>query len=218
MPLYTYPSDSTWDELVAAKQAHPSVNVRAIINPASGPGDARDQAYADGIGALDGAGIVVVAYVTTSYASKGQGQVRAEIDTYRSWYPGLQGIFFDEMSNTPGDEDYYTALTQYVKGLGYSLTIGNPGAETSPSYVGTVDTILIYESQGEPSLSSLGGWHAQYDPSNFGIIPYGVSSLDPSFVTAARPLVGFIYVTDDSLPNPWDSLPPYFSGLMGSLD
>jgi len=218
VPLYTYPTDSSWDVLIAAKQAHPGVIVQAIINPASGPGDARDQAYADGIAALDAAGVVVVAYVTTSYAGKDPSDVRSEIDQYHSWYPGLRGIFFDEMSNTPGDEDYYTALTQYVKSLGFSLTIGNPGAESAPEFVGTVDTILIYESQGLPTVGALGGWHEQFDRSNFGIIPYGVSSFDPSFVAAARPFVGFVYVTDDQLPNPWDSLPPYFDGLMGALD
>ena len=218
MPLYTYPDDPTWDIIVAGAQAHPGVAIQAIINPASGPGDSAESAYAVGIAKLDAAGIVVVAYVTSSYASRPAATVRAEIDTYQAWYPGLRGIFIDEMSSEPGDEAYYAGLTQYVKSIGYSLTIGNPGTETSPSYVGTVDTILIYESAGLPSASSFGGWHTQYDRSNFGVIPYDVSSFDPAFVAEARPLVGFIYVTDDVLPNPWDSLPPYFDALLDALE
>jgi hypothetical protein len=86
------------------------------------------------------------------------------------------------------------------------------------SYVGTVDTILIYESSGLPTLTSLGGWHAQYDKQNFGIIPYGIPSLDAAFVASARLDVGFVYLTDGTLPNPWDSLSPYFDGLLAALE
>jgi hypothetical protein len=63
----------------------------------------------------------------------------------------------------------------------------------------------------------MGGWHANYDRRNFGVIPYGVSALDPAFVAAARAKVGYIYVTNDSLPNPWDSVPVYFKDLVAQL-
>ncbi len=218
VPLYTYPSDPTWARIIDVKQAHPQVTIRAIINPDSGPGPSRNPSYVTGVANLHAAGIVVLAYVTTSYASKSASAVHAEIDTYHDWYPGLDGVFFDEMSSTPGDEAYYSGLTQYVKGLGYTVTVGNPGTDTAPGYVGTVDTLLIYESDGEPSSSTLEGWHDNYDKSNFGIIPYAVPSFDAAFVQTARPQVGFIYVTNDDLPNPWDSLPPYFEDLVAALD
>ncbi len=45
-------------------------------------------------------------------------------------------------------------------------------APTSPTaYIGALDTMLIYESNGVPSISSLAQWSA-YAPSNFGVIPY----------------------------------------------
>jgi hypothetical protein len=77
--------------------------------------------------------------------------------------------------------------------------------------------MLIYESAGLPSLTALGGWHAKYAPSNFGIIPYA-ANLDATFVRSARKSVGYVYVQSDNLPNPWDSLPSYFSDLLGALE
>ena len=43
-------------------------------------------------------------------------------------------------------------------------------------------------------------------------------AVDPAFVAAARAKVGFIYLTDDTLPNPWDTLPAYFPELLGALE
>jgi spherulation-specific family 4 protein len=218
VPLYSNPSDPAWKAIVAAKQAHPSVAVRAIINPNSGPGDAKDPEYVTGIASLDAAGIVVLAYVATTYGKKAPAAAKMEIDAYVGWYPGLKGIFFDEMSNTAGDEAYYKGLDQYSKGKGVGITVGNPGTETLSTFVGTVDTILIYESEGIPAVGSLGVFAGQYDRSNFGVIPYGVPSLDAAFVAGARPSVGFIYMTDDTVPNPWDTLPAYFPGLLATLE
>jgi hypothetical protein len=218
VPLYSDPTDPSWQAIAMAAAMHPTVTVRAIINPDSGPGTAKDPDYVSGIPPLAAAGIVVLGYVATTNGTKPTASVHGEIDKYQSWYTGIRGIFFDEMSNVAGHEAYYAELTQYAKGLGYQVTVGNPGTDTLPSYVGTVDTILIYESAGVPTLASLGGWYAQHDKSNFGVIPYGVATLDTAFVAGARADVGFIYLTSDTLPNPWDTLSPYFSGLLGALE
>ncbi len=218
VPLYSYPSDPAWSAIVAAKKAHPGVAVRAIINPDGGPGASKDPEFATGIATLDAAGIVVLAYVTTSYGKKASAEVEGEIDAYRGFYAGLKGIFFDEMSTTAGDEAYYKGLDQYAKGKDLSVTVGNPGTGTLASFVGTVDTILIYESEGLPTAGSLGVFAGQLDRQNFGVIPYGVPALDAAFVASARSSVGFIYLTDDTLPNPWDTLPAYFPGLLAALE
>jgi hypothetical protein len=161
--------------------------------------------------------VVVLGYVATTYGKKAQSDAQAEIDSYMSWYPSVTGIFFDEMQSEAGSESYYLALTTYAKGKGFGSTVGNPGTDVAQSYIGTVDTMFIYESDGLPTVTSPGGWHSGYDRKNFGIIPYKVPSVDLSFVASARPLVGYIYMTDDDLPNPWDSLPTYFDVLLTSL-
>jgi len=219
VPLYTDPSDPTWAALVSAKQKHPSVPVIAVVNPDNGPGAAKDPSYVTGTKALADAGIVVLGYVMTGWAKTDpKTVVEPAIDHWVSWYPAVTGIFFDEQSSDAGDEAYYASLTAYAKGKGLTFTVGNPGADVPATYVGSVDMMLIYESAGTPSVASLGGWHTQHSRDNFGIIPYAVSKLDPTFVQSAKPFVRYVYLTDDDLPNPWDTLPPYFEALMTELE
>jgi hypothetical protein len=217
VPLYTPPTDPSWAAVEAAKKAHPSVPVVVVINPADGPGAAVDPAYTSGIAQLVGAGVKVVGYVHTLYAARPAADAETDMETWRSFYPGVTGIFLDEQANVAGHEDYYKQLDSYAKSRGFDFTIGNPGADTAPTYVGTVDVMLIYESPGLPALSFLAGWHARFDRHNFGIIPYGVPAIDPAYVQAARAQVGYIYVQSDNMPNPWDTVPADFDSLLAQL-
>jgi hypothetical protein len=143
--------------------------------------------------------------------------MQAEIDTWKSFYPQVQGIFFDEQSNDPADVAHYQTLSQYAKSVGLSYTVGNPGTGVPAAYVGALDTMLIYESDGVPTISSLAQW-SSYAPGNFGIIPYKVSTVSSTFVKQARQYVGYVYLQNDDLPNPWDSLPSYFASLLAALE
>jgi hypothetical protein len=215
VPLYGYPS-ATWTTLAQQKLANPSVPIVAVINPSNGPGTAQDPNFVSGIQTLKSAGITVIGYTFTSYASNPLASVESAILGYKTLY-GLSGVYLDEMSNVPGHESYYSTLTQYADSIGMSLVIGNPGADVPSSYVGTVNAMIIYESPGLPSLPFLAGWHASYSKSNFGIVAYGVSSISPSYIASASNDVGYIYVTDGTMPNPYAALPSYISSLLGDL-
>jgi hypothetical protein len=217
IPLYSLPAQDTWGRVIAAKRAHPNVSIMAVVNPQNGPGPARRDDYVAGIAQLIDAGIKVIGYVATGYGKRPVGDVEADVDRWRGFYPAVTGIFFDEMSNQPGFEGRYRDFSAYAKGLGYDLTMGNPGTDTTPSYVGTVDVIFIYENAGLPSISSLAGWHDSYDKRNFAIIPYAVPQMDRSFVDRAAQHVGYIYLQDDTMPNPWDTVPAYFNDLVAAL-
>ena len=217
IPLYTDPSDGSWDAVVAAKQAHPTVPVLAVINPANGPGPAAQDSYRNGIAKLTAAGVKVIGYVHTLWGIRPTAELAAEMNQYRTWYPTVTGIFLDEMATGAGHESYYSTLSGQAKALGFDFTIGNPGTDTAESYVGSVDVILIYESGGLPDLPAVGGWHAAHDRRNFGVIPYGVGAMDPGFVAGARPTVGYIYLENNGLPNPWGGVPAYLSDLVGAL-
>ncbi|MGI0018559.1 MAG: fibronectin type III domain-containing protein, partial [Nitrosotalea sp.] len=90
--------------------------------------------------------------------------------------------------------------------------------DTLPSYIGTVDNLMIYENPGLPLLSVLQGWHTGYDKSNFSMIAFGVNSISTSFLSSASNYVGYIDLTNDVLDNPYDSVPPYFGTLVADLD
>jgi hypothetical protein len=217
VPLYTDPGDNSWSAIVAARNAHPSVPVIAILNPSNGPGSAPSSTYTTGIAALTTAGIRTIGYVYTSYGARAPATVRTEVDHWHGWYPQLTGIFFDEESNTAGDDAYYRDLTIYVKSLGMQLTVGNPGTNTSASFISAVDVTFIYETDGLPATAMLTNWQSRYPRRSVGVIPYA-SSLDLAWVQQARAAVGYIYVTDDDLPNPWDTLPSFFGNLLAALE
>src|SRR3989475_4799530 len=218
--LYLNPGTNgiNWQPLIAAKQAHPRVPIIAMINPSSGPGTSYDSNFNAGINNLRAAGIIVLGYIGTKYCAMTLSTAEGQIDTYHSFYK-LDGFLFDEMKNTPGCESYYSTLTNYAKSTyGDTLIIGNPGTSTIQSYVGTVDNIIIYESQGLPSISTLQSRTFGLAKSGFCFDAYGVGTLDPTYAAQASQYVGCMQITDDSGSNPYDTLPSYLSSEIAALD
>ena len=217
IPLYSYPHPGAWDAVIAAKKAYPKVPIMAVVNPNTGPGTAANSSYMTEIAKLVSAGIKVIGYVPTQYATRTPTDVNADIKRWRTLYPNVTGIFLDEMHNKAGYESYYKNATAYAKSHGFDLTMGNPGADSAPSFVGTVDLMFIYENAGVPTEAKMAGWHTSYDKRNFGIIPYAVPSVSTTFVNMARKYCGYIFLQNDTMPNPWDTVPPYFMDLVKAL-
>lgn len=196
----------------------------AIINPSNGPGKNQDHDYSKNIPKLQAVGIKPIGYVATNWANKTTDDVEEEIDAWKNMYH-VEGIFFDEMSTSPGNELYYSRLDAYAKSkAGFDLTVGNPGTQTIPSYVGTVDNLVIHEDDFLPSLEALDGWHAAYDRDNFSYLAYSQYKLDASYVGASSNHVGFIYITNDGgycfgkEADPWDTVSPHIEDLAQALD
>jgi hypothetical protein len=187
-----------------------------IVNPANGPGGSKDSNYATWIYDLQSAGVNVLGYVYTSYAARSASSVMADMNTYKSWY-AVNGIFLDEMSNVAGQESYYSTLTSYSHSLGLSTVVGNPGAAVPASFVGSVDVIVIYENAGMPNASALGSSTMGLSKSGFAAVSYGVSSLASSSVSVVANYAGYIYITNEGMPNPYSSLPSYFATLVSDL-
>lgn len=216
VPLYVKPG-TEWDNLVLEKNTYPVVPFVAIVNPSNGPGDSKNDDYYNGIQQLRAAGISVLGYVHTNYTSRDSQQVKNDIDNYTSWYPQLNGIFFDEMSHGSGNEAYYWNLNNYTKTKNMNFTVGNAGVPTLPSYFGTVDNIVIYDFYGLPNIGFFDVCCKNYDKHNLSFLAYNVT-LDQDFVKNATNYVSYLYMTNDMLPNQWDTIPPYFDGLISILN
>jgi hypothetical protein len=216
VPLYN-PPGQTWDDLAQAKRIHSSVPIIAIVNPSGGSGWQRDPTFARAVGKIQASGVVVIGYVWTNYGKRPLNETEAEIVNYRYWY-GVNGIYFDQMPTAAGKEGYYSALNSYVRSLGMTLTVGNAGeGDISPSYVGTLDVIVIYENWGQPNLASLVTWHSEYDKRGFALIAYGVSSFDGAFLAKASRYVGYLYITDAGAYNTYFVLPSYLGEQLNVL-
>ena len=218
IPLYTYPTDGSWTTVINTHNSYPTVPLIVIADPTtSGAGSSSDSNFVTGIKNMQAAGITVIGYVDTVYAGRSLSSAKSDIANWWNWYR-VNGIFFDEMSNFGGDENYYSTLTAYAKSLGMTHTMGNPGTTIPTSYIGTVDIICEYESAGLPSLSLLQSIQSGFSKSNFAYLAYSVSTLSKTFEASSSSYAGWLYITNDGGGNPWDTLPPYFSSEMAALD
>ncbi|MFN0199168.1 MAG: spherulation-specific family 4 protein, partial [Planctomycetaceae bacterium] len=120
VPLYVYPADvhtnKTYNRLIDIKRRYETVPIWVIVNPASGPGTDVDANYTKAIDRLQGAGCVVLGYVSTSYGKRKSLEVTHDIDRWLTMYPRIQGIFFDEMiyDDTEVAAAYQTDLNRYA--------------------------------------------------------------------------------------------------------
>lgn len=227
LPLYIYPQNwiprNAWEQIAGLAKAHPDVEILAIINPDSGPGTSQNSDYVKALNTINFlSNIKVLGYTYTSYARREIIEAKKDIDRYIEYYsPNIDGIFFDEMANNIGNEIYYSHLSDYTKEkCGLTLTVGNPGTESRRSYIGTVDTIAIYEGESLPDIEKVlrGTWHNEYAKSNLAFYSYNIPSLDLSYVYQAAKYVGYLYITNGCLPNPWNILSSHLSNLLSTLE
>ncbi len=206
VPLYT-DFGPAWTALIAAKRAHPTAAIAAIINPSNGPGAGRNGTYTTGITALSTAGIGVYGYVYTSYGARPLADVEAEVDRYAAWY-APSGLFIDNLANVTGSESYYVALRAHAKSVGITLTIGNAGAPVAPTYSSAADVIITYEATGWPLAAN--GSNPTVSRSAF--ISLGVP-FDAAKLAVASAGSAFFYATDRDGANPYGALPTYIDAL-----
>jgi hypothetical protein len=207
IPSYFYPGP-LWTKL---ESGAPTVGL-AIINPNSGPGSSRDPAYAAEIQRAHAKGIIVLGYVHTSNGARSAYAVKSEVNRYYAWYQ-IDGIFFDEANvETCAQKPYYLSLYNYVKAKGGAAKVViNPGTNIPECYIATADIILNFEDtysayvHWQPS-----GWEVKYPASRFWHLVIGTpqSKLGTAIALSKGRHAGWVYVTPDVLPNPWDTLPP----------
>ena len=221
LPLYAYPEwwDAPayhWDDVAAEGGTAPIV---AIINPDSGPGVGFPNAdYLRGMADLRAGGVQMIGYVFTSYGARPLTNVLADIAAYAG-STNVAGIFLDECANTTNLLGYYTQLYAAIHSHpGFDLVVVNPGTQIPEPFVAApaTDVAVIFEHESGWPAYAADDHVARYPSARFAALPYAVSNLAlmHEFVDlAVRRNTGWIYVTDDDLPNPWDTLPAYWTNL-----
>jgi len=211
IPSYVYPCTGTsgcyWDQL---NNGAPTVGL-AIINPNSGPGASKDQNYADQTVRTQAQGILVTGYVHTSYGARAAAIVKSEVDLFYTWY-GVDGIFFDEVNNVCTTQAYYQDLYNYVKSKSptKNKVVLNPGTNVPECYITAGDILLTFESTYSSYLSfQPDAWVNNYPANRFWHLIYGTTQANmPNAIQLSKNRrAGWVYVTPDGLPNPWDTLP-----------
>lgn len=225
IPLYAYPewyqpADYIWDDVA---QGAAQVPITAIINPDNGPGtDFPNSDYAHGLADLATGGVTVVGYVYSSYGARNLAAVKNDVDRYTN-SPLVTGIFVDEAASDTNALAYYQDLYAYIHAHpNFATVIVNPGNPIAEEYLRlhAADTAVIFENKSGWSNDVADAYVTNYPPRYFSALVYGCADTEEmrrDVDLAAHRNVGWVYVTDDDLSNPWDRLPSYWSALVGHV-
>jgi hypothetical protein len=245
IPLFTNDTNQRIgevSEIVQIKLSHPTVPMMVVVNIEGGAGKNYSSGVATEIKNMQAAGVTVIGYVPTGWGERNVSAVEAAMLTFHDWY-AVNGIYLDQMPNWnynapngswyyPGPDGefipaYFATLTHYGKSLGMTKIVANAGADVPKDFIGSVDAIGTFENPYLPILSlkagwysigGLGGWHTEYDKSNFMFFSYNDSTLDPQFVLGAARYVGYMYITNGTAADDrYSILSPYLDQLVSLL-
>lgn len=202
----------------------------AILNPDSGPGKTVDPNYTSALARCHLDGQRVIGYVATRYSRQPIATVEQQVATYYSFYPGLDGIFFDNMSSVPGKKasckkctmtvaSYYAAIYDYVHANWSSATvIANPGTPATSDWqlsTPAADAVVTFEGSAKSYVKYVPpSWVLAEPADRIANIVYAapVSTFAVDCSTASADNAGLFYVTDRTLkPDPYAALPSYWS-------
>ena len=232
LPLYVYPANvftnATYNYVIDVLKTYKRVPAMIILNPSNGAGDpsvGTDGNYRVAIDRLHGAGAKVIGYVPASYAARPLADVEHDVLVWQQLYPAVDGIFCDEMTyaNDPAAILYFQNLNAYVKSLGFRYMVTNPGSPFSGKYqsADVADIIIGWETSAYPNLvqekEDWDGGAVAYSLYKRGALVYNQPTLDTGLATSLAKYYGWVYVTSDNLPNPWDGIPGYLGDLFSLL-
>jgi len=235
-----------WTRMLAMDKNKVSVLVANVLN---GPDAKLNDDWNTAIKNAVSSGKRIIGYVRTGYLGVSQqqfktrlgsgrlsdwvAQIEQDVDMWYKLYPGLMGgIFFDEGWNQCGtvqNDNLYAGLYEYIndntkRKYPGAYTVLNPGDSMPKCFEDTADTLLTFESSFERyldnSIYKANGWDAA-DPRKIWHIIYNVPKGEVGRVAAlARQRgAGFIEITNDIMPNPYDNLPAadYMQEVTGSV-
>jgi len=242
VPAYFYPTpggnQSEWTAIRTALDH--GVGVTAIMNVASGPGQAPNADYSAAIRAFRAAGGRVLGYVYTCYAQntcvaggpakRSPEDVLRDVAKYAAWYE-IDGIFLDEMATSASALPFYSAISRALRRDHPSWQlVGNAGAAAPKSYLSIVDSIVTFEGSGSDYANAATmPWAAAESPQRQVNLLYNVASVEAmqnALRTAVARNAGYIYITDDRFTpgagdpaenNPWDRLASYWGAEVSAV-
>lgn len=191
-----------------------------VVNPDSGVGARINRDYVTAVRRAQAAGIAVIGYVYTSYGRRPAAKVLEEIAAYIQWY-GVDGVFLDEVNSSAARVPYYQQFADIVHTAGL-LVVLNPGTYPDEALMAAGDIVMVFEASfDEYRTLQVPAWVTNHDPGKFWHVIYGASTatrMRSALRWAQQRNAGYVYVTNDVLDNPYDSLPGYFAREIDELE
>lgn len=223
VPAYFYPAGDglkSWHTLLDTADKAPVV---AIVNPDSGPGKAVDPNYAALFKRAEKSKATLIGYVTLSYGKRPLSAVKADVDSWLYFYPGVKGIFFDEQASGADGAAFARAAFAHARAaVPGGVFVTNPGVVCDKAYLADRDgpAACLFEGKDGFDRFRMPPWAADLPADRFAVLLYKVKSADAmrSALTACRGhRAGFVYVTDADGANPWDRLPVYWAEELATV-
>lgn len=217
IPAYFHPvtGKQNWEKLLRASESH---EVIAVVNPASGPGEKPDPSYVSLLKKAESSQLKLLGYVTTDYAKRDLSAVKEDVDRWLRFYPQIDGFFLDSQASSAKHLKYYQDLSRYVlqnrKDL---LLVSNPGTDCDPELYQQTPIDAFCRSEGKKVHWAEG---EKLAGDREVILVYGIGKAEQMqqiVEEAKKRKVGYLFVTEDVLPNPWDSLPTYWDAELTSV-
>jgi hypothetical protein len=225
VPMYEYPTIGTfWDDITGVGS---STLPWVIVNPASGPGVSVDPNYTAEIAENTADGIRSIGYVHTTYQTRNWQDVYDDINDWYTMYPGISGIFIDLVDDGTQAQLCYAAMHYNLIKNAHpnDLVIINPGWNISMDYepygdifMNAENTFALYQ----------GSWSVQYpgwedNPAYQNRFWHGVHTTNSGDLTTALNLTrannaGWVYITDDVMPNPYKVTPTYLASEVTQIN
>ncbi|MEW1831414.1 spherulation-specific family 4 protein [Streptomyces sp. NPDC088196] len=204
VPYYEHPTvrPAEWAAIVAAAPRLYAV----VLNPASGPGEAPDPAFAEVAAQLRAADVRLLGYTDTDYGHRPYADVVEDLTNYRDWY-GTDGAFLDQVATGQGEFRHYQRIATAAWGTGCGTLVLNHGTTPHPSYARIADVLVTFEGpwttyRGLPPQSWRGTTGIR-----FGHLVYGVPS-DIAFEAEARARGASVHCAVPGVgDHPWGTLP-----------
>lgn len=214
-----------WDR---ALKVAPVLEIMIVnIDAVGGPGTSVNSDYQTAIAKAKASGVTIVGYVDTTYTGRTTATVTSEVNTWRSLYPNIDGIFFDQVSVNPVDVPYYQTLYNHVKNTfpitTRRLVILNPGVFTDEAYMTCSDVIMNFENTPANYRTKFSpAWERNYPARRFWHVVHSITGLDElqeMQVLSRQYRAGYVYLTNDVMPNPFDVLPddPFWSRQVAQI-
>lgn len=200
-----------------------------MINPSNGVGTAVDPGYTRLVQQwLPSTNIKVLGYITCDEQRVTKEEVLASAQKYLDFYGDtyIHGFFIDEyMLQTETQLKYHQELYSALKAKFPTKTIvGNPGIHMLVDGINTADILCLFEntadvyinSYEEPTVTS------ETDKANrskvYHLIHTATSDqYDKIIELAKKRNVGYLFITSDVMPNPWDGEPDDFINLINKI-
>ncbi|MFJ5777403.1 spherulation-specific family 4 protein [Streptomyces sp. NPDC093094] len=152
VPYYEHPGvrPVEWAAVLAAAPGLYGV----VLNPASGPGEGPDPAFAETAARLRAAGGArVLGYADTDYGRRPHADVVRDLARHRAWYD-IDGAFLDQAASGPDRLPYYRRLASAAWAAGCSTVVLNHGTPPDPAYARIADVLVTFEGTWETYLAS----------------------------------------------------------------